>query len=1046
MLRIDRTLQTLKSAIKQVICPIEQVWMCHGDYKYETFEASSDKTMVDLPWRVDAIDERFFFAFEMSLPLFEEDKTYAIEISTGREGMWDAVNPQLLAYIDGNIICGLDTNHREMPLDSALSGKRIKTGCHLYTGMQAGDISIRLQLISKRSEVHKAYYDLKVLYDSLLAMPIENQGREALLYRVRAVVESIRFSPSERDFMMGCRELSRKLREECYLGLEGGDGPHESQMPYTVHALGHTHIDVAWLWDLRQTKEKVARSYSTALNLQERYKSYKFMASQPILYEMLCEAQPQVFNRIKDATMKGLWESEGAMYLEADCNLASGESLVRQIEMGQMYLKGECGKKARTLWLPDVFGYSAALPQILSSFGIELFITSKISWNDTNKMPFDSFLWQGIDGSRIPTQFITTVSMETLSKGEFKTIYEGNFTPTEVLGTVSRHQQREKMPHMIMPYGFGDGGGGANEEMLETAIRLSLGIMGMPFVRMSSLSEYVDFYKNVKEDALPIWSGELYLEYHRGTYTTNGGIKKRHRHLEDQLLQFEKALATRRFFNLIPSSISMEALNQHWKILLLNQFHDILPGTSIERVYQEAYEQLEEASGKLADEMKSVLNIMPTQEKESFVIFNGHYRPFEGPLWIELPEDFSKDLEYEVRIDEERFSLQHGFENRWVLIIPKCKGLKPLSSKTIQIVKTGRAFKEQVQKGLSIESAYYRATFNTSGDIVSLYDKVADRRVLYGHRLCAYEDRPLKWDAWDINEDYKKYPLSFDASNADTFQIESSGPLASVVKVLKKLGNSTIQQRFVFYNGDMDLMHSAGRIDCFVNVDWHEHQVLLRAELDTDIHATHATYDIQFGQVNRPIDENHSFNSAMFEVCAQHWGSLSEGDYGIMLMSNDKFGYNALGKTLGLSLIKSPTWPNPNSDQGQQSFSYAFLPTRGEKIWDSEKHEMALLFCQAPKVFRGSNRDELSSLPFEVPKHFSLESMRVLESGELEIRLVERGNRRGVCQLISSDERLDFNKFKIRKWCLNGDLLEVCEKGVFSFKPFEIISLTLLPL
>ncbi len=1035
MLRIERTLLTLKAAMQQPVQAVDTVWVLEGDYgSYEVARSEAGESTQKLPWRFSNANSRYFFGFDYKLPEFEAGYQYYFEVSTGREGNWDAVNPQLLAYVNNQVICGLDVNHRTIYIDSKYQGTTIEVGCHLYTGMQGGDLAIRVNLVKRSVAVWDAYHDLRVIKDAIAAMPDGNGAKLVLQTQLLEAIQEVRFpSDTTQNWQGPCQALSKILHARCY-----GD---QGQLPYTVHGVGHTHIDVAWLWDLRQTKEKVARSYATALDLQSRYPGYRFMASQPVLYEMLEAGQPEVFKGVQDASAKGIWESEGAMYLEADCNLAGGESLIRQIERGQAYFKAKFGRESRTLWLPDVFGYSAALPQILKGFGIELFITSKISWNDTNKLPSDSFMWQGLDGTEIPTQFITTVSMETLNKGEFKTIYEGNMTATEVLGSVMRHQQKAIQPHVIMPYGYGDGGGGATEEMLETAKRLVIGLPGMPKLQMSSVSDFVDAYSNTAPIKLPTWVGELYLEYHRGTYTTNGGIKQRHRKLEDQLLVaeiFEAVLAK-----------PLKQWDHPWEMLLLNQFHDILPGTSVESVYTEAYQQLDHASAQVAQSLKRFIHGDQTQTNP-VSIFNPSAQDFSGFVTFEATETvvaFESDLVASVPLQAIGNGQYRGYFSKVPALSVITGALVPTKAPSNGKLKEGEQPVQSVTSTntidfaagkLEFETPFYQVTFDEQGQIIGLWDRHHHRSVLsesgFGNRLVAYEDRPLRWDAWDINLDYVNYPIEFDQSV--TVKCLENGPIARVIGVEKTLGNSRVYQKIYFYQ-------NSGRIDFETEVDWHQQQVLLRTEFDLNIHAPFATYDTQCGYVHRPTNHNHSYNEAMFEVCAAHWGDLSETDYGVMLMSNDKFGYSAKGQKLGLSLLKSPTWPNTLSDQGYHQFSYALLPLSGPVDYGN-RHYQAMCYCQPPTVFDGladAQKLHLATLP----DHLTLESLRHLDGGELELRLVERGNKRGLLpinigvsgKVISSAVLTD----------LKGDQLTVLnstETGFeVPFKPFEIMTIRL---
>lgn len=1015
MLRIERALLTLKGWLDPSIMTLRSMEVVSGDYKsQEEANRSQEWKTVELPWFIAAHDERYFLKIPFHLPKVKPGRSFFVEISTGREGEWDAVNPQLLAYVNGEIVCGLDTNHRLIPLAEHLQEQFVEIGLHLYTGMTAGDLRFRAKVIERCEWIYEAYHDLRVVVETLKCLP---QASEEAVFIKRILTEAVYDlrlgSPEDDDTRVSCQALTHKLHTELY-------GKPSTMGRYTVHAVGHTHIDVAWLWDLKQTQEKVGRSFATATELQSRYPEYKFMASQPVLYEMLAEGQPDIFSRVKKSALNGLWEAEGAMYLEADCNLIGGESMIRQLEWGQRYFKNHFGKPSKTLWLPDVFGYSAAMPQILKGFDLELFVTSKISWNESNQLPYDSFCWRGIDGTDMPTQFITTTAMETLSKGEFKTIYEGNFTPTEVLGTVLRHQQRDIQPHAIMPFGFGDGGGGATETMLETAKRLVKGLPGMPIVTLSFVSDFLKGYQRTPSKNLPIWSGELYLEYHRGTYTTNGWIKQKHRQLEDALLLAERLHATLQpVCHESPLSQTLN-LEMPWQRLLLNQFHDILPGTSVKRVYDEAYAQLDEAlecvMSQIAEWVKAVSAAKENSNTGKVSFFNRLGHSYRGILHLTTDEWLSVKAQLpqlerceacHLSMNEKTYQVQ-ALGNGGVVVF--VDSLKPLAftegqwtamnlSEVANLVKTGVANGEPVKLGLQsgiwhFETDFYKVIVNEDGNLTGLYDKIASRELIasggLGNRLSCFEDRPHRWDAWDINEDYEKFPLAF--KEGTQVAVLENGSVAMVIEVKKTIGKSTICQQIYFY-------HEHSRIDFKTIADWHEQQVLLRTTFELDLNVTEALYDIQFGHVKRPVDRNHSYHQAMFEVCAAHWGDLSENDYGVAIMSNDKFGYSAVSSTLGLSLIKSPTWPNAVSDQGVHCFEYALWPHAGDSL-SGGVHREALSYLQRPIMIVGSVSETIQeSWIGGLPENLFIESLRRLEEGCYELRLAEHFNRRGKAQL-----------------------------------------------
>lgn len=975
MNRLYRSIEILKGHIEVSHENIDWVEVYEGDLVDVSKLESFDFKGVKLPWHLEGADQRYFLRCTHVVGKIPQGTSYRIHVSTGKEGQWDAVNPQMLAYINGQAVCGLDMNHQEIYIDPALEGQILQIGLHVYTGMAPGDMVLRLKAVLRNDRVHEAYYDLKVAYDVMDLHGTDTEDYAYLHKHLHKAVES-----------MDIEDLSPFMAymDQHVYGLD------QVASPYTVHAIGHTHIDVAWLWDLRQTREKVARSYQTALDLQSRYPKYKFMASQPYLYEMLESTRPDIFKKVCKAHNDGWWTSEGAMYLEADCNLIGGESLIRQIEWGQEYLDQTFNHSSRVLWLPDVFGYSAALPQVLKGFDIDLFVTSKISWNDTNILPYDSFRWMGIDGSEIATQFITTMSMDAYKKGTFKTIYEGNYTPSEVLGAVKRHQQRDLQPHVIMPYGFGDGGGGANENMLAFGDRLSRGIKGMPRLVHSDLETFTKAYQETSLDELPLWRGELYLEYHRGTYTTNGLIKKLHRTLEDLLLRTEKIQA---ILSLHKVELSGD-LKEHWQVLLLNQFHDILPGTSIERVYTEAYGQLE----KSIEALEGIL---------------GQYGD-KTPVYVGLnPHGYRGSFRVKTsQVDESMYSQDLG------------GGMSLL------------AYDAPKESSVSIggpyefQTPFYEVSMNEKGVLTRLYDKTKAREVLsdegQGNRLSFYRDHPMEWDAWDISSDYQAFPL--DMSFGHEVAVDSEGALATVIEVKSKFRKSTIVQKIFFYKN-----HRA--IDFETQVDWRDNHVLLKADFDLNIHANHCKYSIQYGHVERPIDKNHTYNQAMFEVCSQHWANLSEGDYNISLMSNDKFGYSCDHKKLSLTLLKSPTWPNPSSDQGLHEFSYRLLAMDGH-FSQGHIHQAFKDYAHPPIALNAGYRPWFDAFK-DLPDNMSLEAFRSIGQGRLQMRLVELEGRQGRFTCPRA-----FESYGVYKTQMNGRQKQALQgPRQITYRAFEIITL-----
>ena len=657
----------------------------------------------------------------------------------------------------------------------------------------------------------------------------------------------------------------------------------------TTVCIGHTHIDVAWLWTLTQTREKVQRSFATAVSLVKRYPEYKFMSSQAVLYQYLKEECPPLYEQIKQLVKEKRWEAEGAMWVEADCNLSSGESLIRQILYGKRFFREEFGVENDILWLPDAFGYSAAMPQILKKCGITKFVTSKISWNETNQMPYDTFLWQGIDGTKILSYFLTAQDKQRGADPVRYTTYVGNITPAQVAGTWDRYQNKDLNNETLLTFGYGDGGGGPTDEMLEVARRLKHGVPGCPAVRIDFAGNFLNRLeeKTANYRKLPVWVGELYLELHRGTYTTMGKNKRNNRKSEYLYQQVE-------FWSLFASRLGLlypeKELRSGWELILLNQFHDILPGSSIGEVYKESdrqYTQIFEKGSRLLEAAQRSI-AQKIQTDGGLLVFNPHSFPYSGPV--------------------ECGGAYYLVDN----IPPKGYQVVPIAPVESKVSVTENC----------MENPFLRVELE-NGNITRIFDKRRSRELLKaGQRaniLQACEDIPRDWDAWEICDYYDE--KIWELTDTDQVEILHEGTRAGL-RITKTFLSSTIIQRIYLYD-------CSSRIDFETTVDWQQQHILLKALFPMDIHAEKATYDIQFGTVERPTHKNTSWDAARFEVCAHKFADISEDDYGVSLMNDCKYGYDITDGNMRLTLLKSPTYPNPTADRGRHEFTYSLYPHEG---------------------------------------------------------------------------------------------------------------------
>ena len=877
-------LNSASSLTYRKLFDVDGVEICDSEYKTDNQPPVDGWRAYDVSVPLTGDDAHFWFRAAIHTPAVTDNEYLVLRTVTGREGKWDATNPQGLLYLNGKMTQGLDTNHTEAFLE-ADTDYTLHNYFHMGT-FKGGAVQCKMTVYSVDKALEKLYYDILVPYEAAVLLAEDDADSVRIMSVLADAVRVVDLrEPYSESFHRSVKEAIELMETEFYSKVCTTQGKP------VVHCIGHTHIDVEWKWARAQTKEKIQRSFSTAKALMDRYPEYKFMLSQPNLYEYLKEEAPDKYAELKALVEEGRWEPEGAMYLEPDCNLTSGESLVRQLMVGKKFFRDEFGVECRSLFLPDVFGYSAALPQILRKSGVDFFVTSKISWNDTNIMPMDMFYWEGIDGTEIFTSFMTAQDFGGIpgKGGKNRTTYNAMLTSSFVKGTWDRFQQKEYTDHTYMTFGFGDGGGGPTKQMLETQKRTARGIPTIPVTVTDTLIPYLtkaraDFDNTCKRTGrTPKWVGELYLEFHRGTYTSIAKVKKSNRYSEFLLGNAEALSATDLFFG---GNYDAEGLNENWKKVLHNQFHDILPGSSIKEVYDGTdvdYAEIAEYGEKLVDsKLDAIADRIST----------------DGGVLLYNPT---------------------GFERRAVVTENGYTELQEtVPSFGWTVIKNATAESKVKLCGLTAENDYYVLTLNEAGQIERLYDKRADREVLTGkgNVLTAFEDNPTKYDAWEL-EDYfrlKAYELDGKASIAPI----TDGTRAGFV-IERQYMNSTIKQTLWLYS-------ESSRIDFCTDMDWHEHHQVLKASFPLDVHAMSATFDVQYGHVTRPTHQNTSWDKAKFETYAHKWVDVSENGYGVAMLNDGKYGYGVEGCDLSITLVKCATDPNPEADQGKHSFTYSLMP------------------------------------------------------------------------------------------------------------------------
>ncbi|HEV7214295.1 MAG TPA: alpha-mannosidase [Chloroflexota bacterium] len=845
--------------------------------------------------------------------------------------------PEALAYLDGVPFAGIDRWHEAVLLPAqAKAGERHQLAIEAFSArVHEPHHLLQYELVVRDPAADGLAHDLRAAYDTLKALSPSGEDY-ALLYRaIDAVLRQVDFrgdAAPRPDSFYSSLEAAREAFQQALAGYRHGSRPR-------IVATGHAHIDVAWLWPLAQTRRKAARTFATVLRLMEQYPEYHFTQSQPQLYQYVKEDEPALYEQIKARIAEGRWEPTGAMWLEADTNITSGESLVRQIVYGQRFFEQEFGKRSDLLWLPDVFGYSWALPQILRAAGISRFMTSKISWSQFNRFPHDTFRWRGVDGSEVVTHFITTPT----SNQRFYT-YNGAMNAAEVFGTYREYRQKEVNDTLLYLFGWGDGGGGPTREMLEQARRLGR-LPGMPQLEQGSAEET---FRTIEAHALttenadqtPIWDGELYLEYHRGTYTSQGRTKYAHRRAEIALREAELWSAVA-YGGAVPPELG---LDDAWRALLLQEFHDILPGSSIDEVYVDATRDLAAVQQRAEQVIAAATAAIGPGERQ-LAVFNATSWPRQDPIEVTLPADEGEAVPVSPANNPpgagsrpatptvQELAADDATGGRHLLISPPAGGIPALGHAVLPLGAMGRGGTPGVpdELGLRIdervlENRFYRVELDEQGHIRSLRDKRAGGREVIapdgrGNELIAFEDKPVSFDAWDIDIFYQEKP--YPIHDLAALRVIERGPLRGGVEITRHFLDSTITQRLQLYR---DLP----RLDIVTEIDWHQHQTLLKAAFPVTVRANSASYEIQFGTVERPTHWNTSWDWARFEVCAQRWADLSEGDYGVALLNDGKYGYDVRGNVLRLTLLKSGIQPDPSADQGRHRFTYSLLPHPGD--------------------------------------------------------------------------------------------------------------------
>lgn len=971
------------------------------------------------------------FKFKLRVSPVYDRKPFVLKAITGFGTDWNVFrNPNFLLFINGQPEQAFDFGHRECIItDCAKAHDEYDCFLFEFSGMKKGPVQLTLQTCSLDYPTDELYYNILCPGESIPFIESEAIRKDTAKYLINAINMVDLREPYSDKYYETVSKANGYLLDE-YYGKYCDDDTSE----VTVAAVGHSHIDVAWRWPIKETRQKTVRTFTSQLKNIRDYKDFRFIVSQPQLYKYLEEDYPELIDKIKLAVESRQWEPEGAMWVEADCNLTSGESLVRQIMHGKKYFKDMFDRDCRILWLPDVFGYSAALPQILKKSGIDYFSTSKISWNEYNVIPYNTFMWEGIDGTEIFTNFIVGGKGPN-EEGRPRVTYNSWVNAEQIMGTWKNYRDKSLAKYPFMSYGLGDGGGGPGRDHLEQAIRFSRGIKGMPRFESVTVTEYFDkLYDLVKDDSrLPKWVGELYLEFHRGTYTSVAKNKKNNRKSEILMRDTEAFCSLADRFGL--DTYDKKKIYDTWETILLNQFHDIIPGSSIKEVYDDSDADYARVMKDGKELLSGSLNAFAKTVKgqDLCVVFN--QLAFKRVDTVKLRTD--KDFTCVYDISGERIPGQTVIEDNKKYFLFEARlcsmGYTIFRLSDEKCIVDDNSF---VATCNMMENKHLKVVFDDFMNISSIYDKDAKREVVQkgqtANKITAFEDKPLTYQAWDINIYYNEKP--YEINDVTYSALVEDGPVRKCIRVDRMILETTITQY-------ISLECNSRKIDFKTVIDCNHDDLLLKAAFPVDVHTDYATYDIQFGNVRRPTHWNTSWDYARFEVCAHKWADLSEDDYGVSILNDCKYGHDIKDSVIRLTLLKSATEPDPDADRGLHEFTYSLYPHMGD-FKKAHTVDMAykLNFRPYAKYVEKGTGDIENYRSFMTCNHENVivDTLKKAEEGDgLILRVYECFNRRTECTIdlnfeVSRVTECDLMEKDIADAVIEDNVLK------FTIRPYEI--------
>ena len=935
-----------------------------GQLQYDFIDADWQDVRIGQKWGTEGISA--FFRKTVRVPEAFDGRQLILRMYIGGDAM---------LKVNGVNYHALDPFHNEVVLcDRAAAGEEYRLEIEAYVAYHAEADRNRSfdwsEFVAVDDQVRQAYWDLHAAAKLMDIVNIDPKLRDFLEQRVWEAMSLIPLQHPDRGHVRQCvLDAAARVRQTV---LESGFMTGQGKQ----FLVGHSHLDVVFMWQQKEYIRKVGRTHASMLRLMERYPQFKFSQSQAKIYADMKRYFPDIYAQVKQRIAEGRWEPIGAFWVEPDCNLISGESFVRQTLYGQKFLREEFGLTSRTCWQPDVFGLSYAMPQILARSGIRYFLTNKmVPWNDTNPWRTHTFWWEGPEGSRVlaivpPGHFIGTVDPDLLDT-QWR-----NFSDKDTLAET------------LHIFGWGDGGGGPDAEMLESAVRYAGAVCpGLQALEFATAEEAFDsIARRVEQidEPLPVWRDELYLEAHRGTFTTKGRLKNLNRRAELMLRDIELLASAAAIAG---ASYPAEAIEALWKDVLTNQFHDSLPGTHIPEVYTDLladYERINAAGRGLLD--AASLAAAGPEGPSGVAIVNTQ-------VWSRADTFVVEDAAGKVVLDGEAPLVQQrvtGLDGSQKLLV-KLPTLPALSVRHLRLAEGEPGTQSgAVAAGENwLENDLLRLELDEQGHIVSLVDKRQGVEVLAGpaNVLQMFEDTPGRYDAWDIVETYMDHPIEIPAGA--TITIDEAGPLRASLLVEKTLGRSTMRQR-------ISLVAGLDRVLFETEIDWKERQRLLKAAFPVTVKADRATYDMAFGHISRPTHRNTSYDRAKFEVPAHWWMDLSQHDRGVAILNDCKYGCDIRDNVMRLTLLKGSIYPDPHADEEIHRFTYALMPHAGD--WRTGGVLPAAWQLNNVLVARPSQKTQGQTplATVEGGEGLTLEALKRAEDGDgFILRMVERRHAAG---------------------------------------------------